>query len=680
MVLLFLFPASSLAEKIVVLDPGHGGKYTGTCGFSGNRTRYCERDANLSVGLKARELLKNSGIKVVMTRTNDTHFDPADQSADLKARMIVANNAVVNNNDNSLFISIHHNGSPTSPYVRGTETYYYDGVNFFQPDYPPDPMQMGYLSESKRIAEIIHPKLVSNLRTINRGIGNDQSFYVIRNAQMPAVLVEIGYMTNREEEALIKTSDFQQRGAQAIAAAAIEFFKVFEVHNSDGKVLKTFKKQADAISYASTLNVSATVFDKDKQTYIYSNSKYEVYHRTNGLLGGAPTERSAIDFADDWRNTRVVSMETGYTVWSNYLDKKYDVYVNNQLSASYYDFDYALASNQSKANVKIVNNGTNDVVWTNIGSVEVTKDVKQSKLSGKTRFETAIAISKDLYPNGFPQDKQEKTVILATGYQFADALSAGPLAGYFDKAPILLTHADQLDDIVKQEIVRLKAKKVVIIGGKAAVSIGAENTLKSMNLEVERISGPTRYETNLNILKKMGNLDGLFVAYGGNFPDALAVAPIAANHNWGILLAQKDEVVSTGLNLNGKDIVITGGTGAVSDTVKNQLKTRYPSSDIVRVSGADRYETNAKVLWYFNDLLKSNSVHVTTGKDFPDALAAASLSIGTNSPLILVGDSLNRNIETYLLEYGSENRVEKLDTIGGVVKDPFSKSIANKLK
>ena len=565
--------------------------------------------------------------------------------------------------------------------MKGLETYYYDGVNYYQPDYPRDPMQMGYLSESKRLAETIHPKLINNLGSVNRGIQNDQSFYVIRKAQMPAVLLELGYMTNRSEEALIKTADFQQKAAQAISNAVIEFFKVFEVHNENGKVIKMFKTQQEAVNYSNQLDYTAKVFDKDKQTYIYINSKYEVYHRTNGLLNSLPTEESAINYAKGYLNTRVVSMDNNTTVWSNYLDKKYDVYVNNQISASFYDYESALAYSQGKANVKIVNNNTNDILWTNIPNVEVTRNINVSKLSGKDRFETAITVSKEMYPNGFANDKQEKTVILTTGYQFADALSAGPLSGYYDKAPILLSHSSALDEVVKQEIVRLGATKVIMIGGDAALSKNIEDTITGMGLEVERIFGKNRYETNLNILQKLGNVNGLFVAYGENFPDALTVAPIAANENWGILLVQKDKVTpSQSLNLNNKKIVIAGGTAAISENVKNQLGNYYPSSSIIRLSGVDRYATNAKINLYFKDNLKANKVNLTTGKDFPDALASAPLSIGTNTPLVLMGDNLNRNVESYLLEYGSENKVEELEVIGGVVNDQSLQSVINKLK
>lgn len=681
MLLLFLFPSSSFAEKLLVLDPGHGGKYSGTCGYSGNKTGFCEETANLLVGQRVREILKNTGIRVFMTRDTDREFSTVSASADLIERMKVANQAAVNNNDNSLFISIHHNASPSSPYVKGLETYYYDGVNHYQPDYPPDPIQMGYLSESKRLAETVHPKLLNLLGSTNRGIGNDQSFYVIRTAQMPAVLLELGYMTNKEEEARIKSADFQQRAAQAIADAAIEFFKVFEVHDDNGKIVKMFKTQQEAINYANQLSYNARVFDKDKQTYTYTNSRYEVYHRTNGLLKTFATEELAVNYAKGWLNTRVTSIETGRTVWSNYLAKKYSVFVNNQLSASFYEYDSALTYSSGKSSVKIINNQTNDVLWTNASNVAVTRDVTVSSLSGKTRFETAIQISKEMYPNGFAADKEQKVVILSTGYQFADALSAGPLASYYDKAPILLSRADALDEAVKQEITRLGATKIVLVGGTAALSKSVEDTLTSMKLEVERISGSTRYETNRKILEKIGQVEGLFVVYGENFPDALAAAPIAANNQWGILLAQKDKVTPLqSLNLANKEVVIAGGTAAISDGVKQQLSNSYPNSKVIRLSGSDRYATNARINLYFENIVQSNSILLTTGKDFPDALASAPLSIGTGSPLVLMGDQMSKSMESFLLEYGSDNVVNELQVIGGVVNVQSSQSVVNKVK
>jgi N-acetylmuramoyl-L-alanine amidase len=681
LVLLFIFPASSFAEKFIVIDPGHGGKYSGTCGYSGNSTGFCEESANLLVGLKVREALKNTDIKVIMTRDTDRAFSNTNASVDMIERMKVANSAVSNNNDNSLFISIHHNASPSNSYVKGLETYYYDGVNYYDSSYPPDPMQLNYLSESKRLAETVHPKLISNLGSVNRGVRNDMSFFVIRSAQMPAILIELGYMTNRDEEALIKTANFQQKAAQAISAAAIEFFKVFEVHDENGKIIKMFKTQQEAVNYSNQLSYKTMIFDKDKQSYLYTKNNFEVYHRSNGLLEAFPTKEAAIKYSQGWQHTRVVSIENGRTIWSNYLEEKYDVYVNDQSSASFYDYDSSLAYSEGKANVKIVNNKTNDIVWTNIPNLEVTRDLSVSTLSGQNRFETSIKISKDLYPNGFPVDKEEKVVILSTGFEFADALSAGPLSSYYDKAPILLSHATVLDEVVKQEIIRLGATKVVIIGGEAAISNDIEGTLTKMNLVVERISGKDRYETNQNILQKIGDMNGLFVVYGRNFPDALAVAPIAANKNWGILLVQENTVNPLqSVNLQNKEVVIVGGTDAISDNVKQKMESYHPSSRMIRLAGADRYATNAVINLYFKDSLPSNRVLLTTGRDFPDALTSAPLSIGSNAPLVLIGNELNRNVESYLLEYGSDNTVGKLEVIGGIVSNQSSQTVLNRLK
>src|SRR5690606_23394238 len=217
-VFLFTAPNNSFAEKVLVVDPGHGGRYGGTCGFSGNTTGICEKDVNLQVALKLREVLKNSDITVHLTRTKDVHFSPYLQNAggDMDLRMKNANGFVRGNNDNSLFVSIHHNAA-ASPYVTGLETYYYDGKNHYSKQYPPDPMQLQYLNESKRFAEEVHPRLVSNLKRPDRKIHNHMSFYVLRNAQMPAILVELGFMTNKQEESLIKSASYQQKAAEAIA-------------------------------------------------------------------------------------------------------------------------------------------------------------------------------------------------------------------------------------------------------------------------------------------------------------------------------------------------------------------------------------------------------------------------------------------------------------------------------
>ncbi|WP_417898871.1 cell wall-binding repeat-containing protein [Bacillus haimaensis] len=680
--LLFLFfiaPFVSFAEKVIVIDPGHGGKFSGTCGYTGNQTGYCEKNANLDVALRLREILKSSDIKVHMTRDSDKAF--ASTSADdLKERMKVANGFVQGNNENSLFLSIHHNAHPTQPLVKGFETYYYDGINEYEEDYPPDPMQLLLVNENKRFANLVHNETLKRIDMLDRKVRNNQAFFVIRNAQMPSVLVELGFMTNRDEEKYIKTPQFQQNAAQGLATAIINYFKIFEVYDQNNKKLATYDKREDALNYAKSQTKFVKVLDKDKQEIIYSSDKFKVFDKISGLMNEFYTEKEAINFAQKQPGTRVVQDKTGYIVWSNYITKKYEVYNGSVLVGQYLDYDHALSIAKSYSKSQITSIGLKEVLWTNISGVPVDRTIAIERLRGTDRYITAIETSKKMYPTGFAEDKEEKTVVLATGEQFADALSAGPLASKSGSAPILLTKPGMLNEASLAEIKRLGANNIVIIGGYSAVSQSAEDLLVAEGLKVTRISGKDRYATNRAILGELGDLNGIFLASGQNFADALASAPIAAKKGWGILLTEKSWISEQAMPyLAGKEVVIVGGTAAVSEKVEHSL---IGANSITRLSGTDRYETLARLLWHFAEDLQGETILVSTGQNFPDALVSAPLSVKNNAPLILLGNTRNRNVEAFLMAYTNNARVNNIHVIGGTsaVDDSKVSIISTKIK
>jgi N-acetylmuramoyl-L-alanine amidase len=677
---IFLFPGGVFAEKMVVIDPGHGGKFTGTCGYTKESGKdLCERDVNLSVGLKLRDALKSSGIKVFMTRETDIGF-ASNSSDDLRARTNLANGFIKGNNDNSIFISVHHNASPTSPYVKGYETYYYDYHNL-DPMYPYDPLQVKYLNDSKRFAEVIHPNVVSALGLIDRKIHNDQSFYVIRNTQMPSVLVELGYMTNRDEESRIKTADYQQKAAQALANSIIAYFKVFDVYQNETKKA-TFKTKNEAINYAQTLNGNVRVFDKDTQQNVWENSNFEVYHKSMGLLKSFANEQEAIAYSSGYANTRVIEKASGDTIWANFFTQRYIVQDQQGTNSSFFDFNKAVSFAQSKQTARVVRANSNEIIWTSFPNEQITRSLQTSRLDGATRYSTSVSISKMLHPNGFTAD-MDKTVILTTGVEPADALSAGPLSAIYGQAPILLNNSSSLLPEVKDELKRLGATKVVIIGGPVAISPNVENAIISLGIQTERISGATRFETNLRIVEKLGSVNGVFVASGMSYPDALASAPIAAANNWAIVLTEQNNMSAETLKyLSGKKTVILGGPNVVSQSIQNQLVQQNGTQNVVRLSGSDRYETLASILWYFKDQMKSDTINIATGANFPDALTAAPLSIQNKAPLILLGSGLYKNIESFLYQYTEENLIKRVNVIGGPVAVPQSLEtmIVNKAK
>lgn len=665
----FVGPILSSAQKTVVIDPGHGGRDSGAVGVSGN---FYEKNGTLSIGLKLKKYLEDAGFTVYMTRDSDKYLT-------LEERMEVANGFINDQiRDNTVFISIHHNASKNRN-VNGIETYYYDGVNHFKPEYPHDPLQIKFLPDSKRLANEVQTRAVNSLPMANLGVKTGQSFFVIRNAQMPSILFELGFVTNSSDEKKLKSSSFQTDAAKAIADGIKNYFKVYEVFDDSGKKLATYKNKNEAIKYAEKQKKLVTVFDKYNQQYIYPEFKYHVYHRTKGYLKDFHKEDDAIAYAKTVDQTRVVNTENDWTIWSNYIEKNYYVYVDNVLYNTFYNYEQALDYASKRTNARLIRKSDNEVLYSNINGVNPSKKIAVNNLAGAYRSSTSASVSKHIYPNGFDKSKEQKVVILATGYDFADALSAGPLSRVYDQAPILLTDSAKLDHNVKAEIQRLKAEKVVIIGGEQAVSKSVENTLRNMGLSIERIGGHHRYHTNEKILEKMGNVNGYFVVSGNSFADALAVAPIAASQNWAIVLSDKDNIRQPNLNyLKDNPALIIGGDAVLSNNVESKVKSTAKSTK--RLGGSDRYNTLTTVLWHFNDKLNTNTILVSTGKNFPDALASAPLSVNTNAPLILVGDNTNYNLQSFLIEYGIVNNIKAVNVIGGTLSDEKVREVVNTIQ
>ena len=256
------------------------------------------------------------------------------------------------------------------------------------------------------------------------------------------------------------------------------------------------------------------------------------------------------------------------------------------------------------------------------------KSQQTTRISGKDRITTSVEISKSAYTTS-------ENVVLASGFNFADALSAGQLASALD-APLLLSSQDKLDSQTKNEIERLKAKKVYIVGGDNAISkTGIDTTLKSEKIDVTRLEGQDRYSTSQKVMEKTKeiiNPEYLLIASGKNFPDALAATGFFVNH-------KSVMVLSDGLTYpqsNLQEIAIGG---------KNQLPLKGFKGR--RVSGKDRYETALEIAKLSFD--KNNNAILASGQVFADSLSAVSLTKKHNAPIILTqSDSLTENAKKYL--------------------------------
>jgi putative cell wall-binding protein len=247
------------------------------------------------------------------------------------------------------------------------------------------------------------------------------------------------------------------------------------------------------------------------------------------------------------------------------------------------------------------------------------------RLSGPTRYETAVAISQQGWKGG------SDTVVLAKGTDFPDALAGTPLAHQLN-APLLLTHPNFLHSSTEVEIDRLKAKKVVLLGSPGAITTRVEEKLKSKGLTVVRYGGKDRFETAIKISRALPvKGDTAILANSHDFPDALSIAAYAARNNFPILITRMSTLtpeIEQELK-KYKHTIVVGSEGVVSKNIFGKL------NDPKRFGGKNRFETNSLIV---NGLpLGKEQAYIATASagKFADALTGAVLAAKSNAPLLL---------------------------------------------
>jgi putative cell wall-binding protein len=257
------------------------------------------------------------------------------------------------------------------------------------------------------------------------------------------------------------------------------------------------------------------------------------------------------------------------------------------------------------------------------------------RFSGANRYLTAVDISKKSFGPGVP------VVYVATGAGFPDALAAAPAAAA-KGGPLLLTATTALPTAVLKEIERLEPLEIVVVGGTGVVSASVYNQLKSLTPEIRRDAGADRYDTSRMIVERAfpdGSATAI-VATGGDFPDALAAAAAAGSINAPVVLvngaatsvdAQTKAQLST---LKVKKAIIAGGTGVVSTRLESSLKSILGATNVTRHGGADRYNTS--LLINQASFSQSDTVYLSNGKNFADALAGAAVAGKNKAPLYAV--------------------------------------------
>lgn len=274
------------------------------------------------------------------------------------------------------------------------------------------------------------------------------------------------------------------------------------------------------------------------------------------------------------------------------------------------------------------------------------------RIEGYDRYLTAIEVSKNGWADG------SSYAVIATGENFPDALSAAPLAKKVN-SPILLTRKSRLNNETIDELKRLRVKQAYIVGGYQVISDYVEDQLKAMGIRITRLGGEDRYETSLKIASVVGTQNGVFLVKGGDFADALSVAPIAAKKDMPIILSPQKDLTPSLKNFfaarRQMNIYIVGNTSDISENISFYLI----SSE--RISGSNKYEKNINVIKRFSEDINFGIIYGATGRDYPDALSASVLAQKTSSPIIL----LDKEIPEVTKNFIKSKVTPKIRIIGG---------------
>ena len=197
--------SNCLLRPTVIIDAGHGGFDGGAVALDGT----VEKDINLEISKKLCSILNFSGFDIIMTRTDDTATDSIDGSIAKRKKSDLNNRLkLMENNKDAIYVSIHLNKFTTSS-ANGAQVFYTPNFN-----------EASVLGEEiqKSITSLLQPY---NTRVIKKGT---DSTYILKNAKVPAVIVECGFISNSSELEKLKNNDYQTQLSFAIATGILNYY------------------------------------------------------------------------------------------------------------------------------------------------------------------------------------------------------------------------------------------------------------------------------------------------------------------------------------------------------------------------------------------------------------------------------------------------------------------------
>lgn len=289
-----------------------------------------------------------------------------------------------------------------------------------------------------------------------------------------------------------------------------------------------------------------------------------------------------------------------------------------------------------------------------------TNNIKQERLIGNQRYQTAIEVSKSGW-------YKADNAIITSGFDLVSALCSTPLAK-LKNAPILLTDENKLHNDTKAELIRLGVKNVYLVEAGNRLSSKVQSDLKALGVNVHYIKGKDIYDMSLKVaneINKVTSVTKVAIVNGETgLADATSISGPAAQNNMPIILTSK----SKGLNyakgfINNskiKEKYVIGGETAIPSSIINGI------NNVQRLTGLNRDETNMNVIKKFYPNKKLDKVFIVkngikNNSHLVDAIALGSLSAKKNSPILLTRENINQEQKSYL----NSVDINELVQIGG---------------
>lgn len=434
----------------------------------------------------------------------------------------------------------------------------------------------------------------------------------------------------------------------------------------DLKFLFLDGSKIEKLDLAKNPSINGIGLTQNKLTYLDLSKQPVIGNNPHGVLPSGKINPQEVTVKAEKHNNKY-KVKISDLMDANLMDK-IDSVKNGKVSG---DKNFLVFTDKDNAGYKVKTGSKNkgfELLEVSLKlDTEENKTYNTERIAGKNRIATSVELSKKHY-------NKAESVVIARSEGYEDPLAAASLAGAVE-GPLLLVKNENMPKMVAEEIERLGAKNVYVVGGESSINDAALKDMKDKK-QIIRLSGKDRYETSAKIAKEVSKLNGgkkeAIIVSGENFPDALAISPYAANNKTPILLVQKNNIPQsikdTLKELGTESVYIVGGEASISSKLEKHLPKVTK-----RIAGKNRYETSVEIAKFaFGE---SKAAFVTTGMDFADALSAGPVAGMKNSPIILSSkDELSDEAKQYL----DSSKVDSLTIVGG--ENTLSGHLVEKIK